>query len=296
MSRLIEMETFAKVVEEGGFTDAAKRMGISKSAVSKHISSLESRLGARLLSRTTRRVNPTEIGLAYYDRASRILNDAGDADALVASLHAQPAGLLNISAATDFGIHELSPLMAGFLGAFPDIAVNLELNDKSLDLIAEGVDVALRTGALRDSTLRARKLLNYPMRLVASPAYLEQAGLPVTLADLTEHKLLSASLRPGGDVWHFDAEDGTTRSVAVSGELAVNDGQSRLHAAEAGLGIAFLPDFLYADAITEGRLQDAMPNLYPQTQTVYAVYPEGRFTQPKVRAFIDFLVQNLAHK
>lgn len=294
MSRLTEMEAFATVVEEGGFTDAARKMGISKSAVSKHISALESRLGARLLSRTTRRVNPTEIGLAYYDRASRILNDAGEADALVAALHAQPSGLLQVSAASDFGIHELSPLLSDFLAEYPDITVNLELSDQTMDLIAEGFDLAIRVGELRDSSLRARKLMEFPMRLVASPKYLSTHGTPEKPADLEGHQLLSASTRPGANIWRLTDETGAVRQVAATGGLSVNDGQSLLNAAVAGLGIAYLPEFLFRDAVERDLLRDAMPTLPEQLQPVCAVYPPGRFTQPKVRAFIDFLVHQLA--
>ena len=155
MDRLTEMEAFATVVDQGGFTDAAKKMGISKSAVSKHVSSLEARLGARLLNRTTRRVSPTEIGLAYYDRARRVLNDAGEADALVTSMQSAPSGLLRISVATDFGVNHLSPVLGDFLAEFPDITVNMVLNNRYVELISEGFDMAVRIGELEDSTLRA---------------------------------------------------------------------------------------------------------------------------------------------
>ena len=158
MDRLTEMEAFANVVDQGGFTDAAKKMGISKSAVSKHVSSLEARLGARLLNRTTRRVSPTEIGLAYYDRARRVLNDAGEADALVTSMQSAPSGLLRISVATDFGVNHLSPVLSDFLSDFPDITVNMVLNNRYVELISEGFDMAVRIGELEDSSLRARKL------------------------------------------------------------------------------------------------------------------------------------------
>ncbi|MEC8292443.1 MAG: LysR family transcriptional regulator, partial [Pseudomonadota bacterium] len=158
MDRLTEMEAFATVVDQGGFTDAARKMGISKSAVSKHVSSLEHRLGARLLNRTTRRVSPTEIGLAYYDRARRVLNDAGEADALVTSMQSAPSGLLRISVATDFGVNHLSPILGEFLSDFPEINVNMVLNNRYVELISEGFDMAIRIGELEDSTLRARKL------------------------------------------------------------------------------------------------------------------------------------------
>jgi len=296
MDRLTEMEAFANVVDQGGFTDAAKKMGISKSAVSKHVSSLEARLGARLLNRTTRRVSPTEIGLAYYDRARRVLNDAGEADALVTSMQSAPSGLLRISVATDFGVNLLSPILSDFLSDFPDISMNMVLNNRYVELISEGFDMAIRIGELEDSSLRARKLTETTKRLIASPSYIQQFGRPQKIDDLNEHKLLHYSNQSSGSVWKLTAPSGEKRQVRTAGWLSVNDGQSLLNAAISGLGIAYLPSYLYAQAMKEGLVEDAMPSLPAETLGVYAVYPPGRFTQPKVRAFIDFLVHAFADK
>ena len=291
MDRLTEMEAFATVVDQGGFTDAAKKMGISKSAVSKHVSSLETRLGARLLNRTTRRVSPTEIGLAYYDRARRVLNDAGEADALVTAMQSAPSGLLRVSAATDFGVNHLSPALGGFLHEFPDITVNMVLNNRYVELISEGFDLAVRIGELEDSSLRARKLADTHKMMIASPKYFEEYGRPEKIDDLNEHKLLHYSNQASGNVWKLTAPSGEKRQVRSAGWLTVNDGQSLLNAAINGLGIAFLPSFLYSDALREGLLEPAIKDLPVETQGIYAVYPPGRYTQPKVRAFIDFLVE-----
>ncbi|MGR3434399.1 MAG: LysR family transcriptional regulator [Shimia sp.] len=296
MDRLTEMEAFATVVDQGGFTDAAKKMGISKSAVSKHVSSLEARLGARLLNRTTRRVSPTEIGLAYYDRARRVLNDAGEADALVTSMQSAPSGLLRISVATDFGVNHLSPVLGDFLKEFPDITVNMVLNNRFVELISEGFDMAIRIGELEDSTLRARKLTETSKRMIASPRYIQQYGRPEKIDDLNEHKLLHYSNQSNGSVWKITAPSGEKRQVRTAGWLTVNDGQSLLNACISGLGIAYLPEFLYAEALEKGLVEDVIPDLPVETQGIYAVYPPGRFTQPKVRAFIDFLVQAFAEK
>ena len=249
MDRLTEMEAFATVVDQGGFTDAAKRMGISKSAVSKHVSSLETRLGARLLNRTTRRVSPTEIGLAYYDRARRVLNDAGEADSLVTSMQSAPSGLLRISVATDFGVNHLSPILGEFLGDFPDITVNMVLNNRFVELISEGFDMAIRMGELEDSSLRARKLTETTKRMIAAPSYFEEYGRPEKIDDLNEHKLLHYSNQSAGNVWKLTAPSGERRQVRTAGWLSVNDGQSLLNACVSGLGIAYLPSFLYADAM-----------------------------------------------
>ncbi|PPB82400.1 DNA-binding transcriptional LysR family regulator [Albidovulum inexpectatum] len=296
MDRLTEMEAFAAVVDQGGFTDAAKKLGISKSAVSKHVSSLEARLGARLLNRTTRRVSPTEIGLAYYDRARRVLNDAGEADALVTAMQAAPSGLLRISVATDFGVSLLSPILGRFLHQYPDISLNMVLNNRYVELISEGFDMAIRLGEMEDSSLRARKLCETTRRMVGSPSYFQKFGRPQRIDDLNEHKLLHYSNQASGNVWKITAPSGEKRQVRTQGWLTVNDGQSLLQAAIAGLGIAYLPSFLYADAMKRGLLEDAIPSLPKETLSVYAVYPPGRFTQPKVRAFIDFLAEAFADK
>lgn len=296
MDRLTEMEAFATVVDQGGFTDAAKKMGISKSAVSKHVSSLESRLGARLLNRTTRRVSPTEIGLAYYDRARQVLNDAGEADALVSSMQSDPQGLLRISVATDFGVNHLSPVLSEFLAEFPEITVNMVLANRYVELISEGFDMAIRVGELEDSSLRARKLTDTNMRMIASPAYFAEHGRPEKIDDLNTHKLLHYSNNAAGNVWKLTAPSGEKRQVRTAGWLTVNDGQSLLNAAISGLGIAYLPSYLYAEALEQGLVEDAIPSLPVETQSIYAVYPPGRFTQPKVRAFIDFLVRVFAEK
>jgi len=294
MDRLTEMEAFATVVDQGGFTDAAKKMGISKSAVSKHVSSLEARLGARLLNRTTRRVSPTEIGLAYYDRARRVLNDAGEADALVTSMQSAPSGLLRISVATDFGVNHLSPSLSEFLADFPDITVNMVLNNRYVELISEGFDMAVRIGELED--IRARKLTETTKRMIASPKYFAEYGRPQKIDDLNDHKLLHYSNQSSGNVWKLTAPSGEKRQVRTAGWLSVNDGQSLLNAAISGLGIAYLPSFLYSEAMEKGLVEDAIPDLPMETQGIYAVYPPGRFTQPKVRAFIDFLVHAFAEK
>ena len=296
MDRLTEMEAFATVVDQGGFTDAARKMGISKSAVSKHVSSLEARLGARLLNRTTRRVSPTEIGLAYYDRARRVLNDAGEADALVTSMQSAPSGLLRISVATDFGVNHLSPVLGDFLQEFEEITVNMVLNNRYVELISEGFDMAIRIGELEDSTLRARKLTETTKRMIASPEYFEKYGRPEKIDDLNDHKLLHYSNQANNAVWKLTAPSGEKRQVRTAGWLTVNDGQSLLNASISGLGIAYLPSFLYAEAKQQGLVEEAIPDLPVEKQGIYAVYPPGRFTQPKVRAFIDFLVHAFADK
>lgn len=296
MANLVEMEAFTTVVEQGGITVAARRLGLSKSAVSKHITNLEDRLGARLLSRSTRRVSPTEIGLAYYDWASRILDDAGEADAMVTALQAKPSGVLRVSAATDFGVAHLAPVIGSFLEEFPDLSISMVFQNRLAELISEGFDVAIRVGDLEDSSLRARKFAQAEKRLVASPAYLARHGTPESIPELSRHKLLHGTIRPSSHVWTLRGPNNTQHQVRATSALAINDGQSLLTTAISGLGIAYLPSFLYADAMRRGLVVDAMPNLEGEEIALQAVYPSGRFTQPKVRAFIDFLLREFSDR
>ncbi len=294
MDRLTEMEAFATVVDQGGFTDAARKLGISKSAVSKHVSALEARLGARLLNRTTRRVSPTEIGLAYYDRARRVISDAGEADALVSAMQAAPAGLLRVSVARDFGGACLAPALGEFLTAHPQVTLDMVLGDRPVELISEGFDMAIRLGALEDSSLRVRRIARTALRLVAAPAYFQAHGWPLRLEDLASHRLLHRSGQASEQVWRIATASGERRAVRGTGPVAVNDGASLMRLALAGFGIARLPGFLCAPALRDGRLQEALPDLPPDTLAIHALTPPGRFPQPKTSAFADHLAQHFA--
>ena len=291
MDRLTEMEAFVRVVDLGGFTDAARKMGVSKSAVSKHVSALEARLGARLLNRTTRRVNPTEIGLAYYDRAARVLSEATEADAMAASMQGTPQGELRVSAPLSFGIRHLGPAVSDFLKAYPEVAVRVSLDDRFVELVAEGFDLAVRIGALPDSTLIARKLAETALVLVASPDYLRRAGAPQTIDDLAEHQLLHYSNLASGHSWRLRAPSGDERQVRAVGRLTVNNGDALLRAACDGLGIALSPAFICAEALRDGTVVEVLPAARPVPLGLWAVYPAGRFTQPKLRVFVDFLAE-----
>jgi DNA-binding transcriptional LysR family regulator len=293
MDQLTEMEAFATVVDQGGFTNAAKKLGLSKSAVSKHVSSLEARLGARLLNRTTRRVNPTEIGQIYFDRVRQVIIDAGEADALVAAMQSAPAGSLRVSVPEDLGVSCITPLLGKFLAQYPDIAISLDFSDQPGGLIAEGFDVAIRVGQLEDSSLLTRKICATQQRLVGSPAYFQTHGKPVKIDDLRDHQLLHYSNFTAGNVWKLTSRAGEERQVRTSGALAVNSGQSLLDATIAGLGIAYLPSYLYASAMREGLLEEAMPDLPVVERGVHVVFPSKELLQSKVRVFIEFLAEQL---
>lgn len=292
MDRLNEMEAFICVVDQGGFTDAARKLGMSKSAVSKHVSALEGRLGARLLNRTTRRVNPTEIGLAYYDRANAVLVGAAEADSMVTSMQETPRGALRVSVPVSFGISQLSAPIGRFLTEYPDISVNLVLDDKYVELVAESFDLAIRIGKLEDSSLKARKLAESRLLMVASPDYIAKFGDPQRMEDLSEHKLLHYSNLATGNFWRFRTKTGEERHIRVGGQLTANNGESLMKSAEESLGIARVPSFILGDAVKTGRLVEILADAPPEMLGIYAIYPPGRFTQPKLRAFIDFLVDN----
>lgn len=259
MDRLTEMEAFAKVVDSGGFTDAAKNMGLSKSAVSKHVSSLEARLGARLLNRTTRRVSPTEIGLAYYDMAKQVLVDAIEADAMVSSMQTAPRGSIRLACSPDFGNNHLSSVLGDFLGLYPEVSVDMVLSNRSLDPVADSFDLVIRVGQQQDSSIMAKKLVTTRMQIVGAPEYFERNGMPKRIDDLNHHSLLHYSNQPMGSVWKLESGTGEKRTVRASGNLTAND----------------LPE---------------------QSQNIYAMYPHGQYTQPKLRAFLDFLAEHFKHK
>ncbi len=290
LDRLSEMEAFVTVVEQDGFTHAAKILGISKSAVSKHISGLEARLGVRLLNRTTRRISPTELGLSYYRRAVAVLADARAADEMVTAMQDTPKGALRISAPVDLGRNQLSRAISAFLQKYPDVSINMALDDTYVEIIAGGFDVAIRIGHLVNSSMRARKLSETTMHLVASRGYLDSNNTPETIDDLASHHLLHYSNLSTGNSWNITAPSGEERQVRAVGRLTVNNGGSLLRAAESGLGIARLPSFIIEDAIVKGRLVPILENLPEQHLNIHAIYPEGKFTQPTLRVFIDFLV------
>ncbi|MEM8554582.1 MAG: LysR family transcriptional regulator [Pseudomonadota bacterium] len=289
MDRLTEMEAFAAVVDQGGFTGAATKLGMSKSAVSKHVSSLENRLGARLLNRTTRRVNPTDIGLLYYDRARQVLSAATEADASVTSLQSDPSGTLQLVVSTDFGATVLSPLITSFLNRYQDMDVNMVLTNRYVELVSEGYDLALRIGAKPDSSMQSHRLDTITQYLVASPEYLARSGRPSRIEDLAQHQLLHFHTPDSDPNWSLMSHTGERRIVRTKGRMTANSGLCLREHALAGMGIAFLPDFLVGEAMADGKLCDAMPSLPPQKIPLYAIYPPNRGSIQRVRTFVDFL-------
>lgn len=296
MDRLTEMEAFVTVVDQGAFTSAAVKMGVSKSAVSKHIAALEARLGARLLDRTTRRVSPTEIGVHYYERAKRVLVEASNADDMVSALQTSPRGLLRVSVPVSFGVRHAATAITSFLKKYPEVKIDLSLNDNRVDLISEGYDLAIRIGTLADSSLRARKIAETRVVTLASPEYLEKHGTPDTLDSLSNHQLLQYSIGSAVNSWPMLTKSGEERNIRAKGALAANNGDVLKQAMIDGIGIGHTPTFFLDDELEKGLLVEVLPD-HPQPLVgIYVVYPPGLYTQPKTRAFIDFMVTHFKDK
>jgi len=284
------MAVFAHVVEAKSFTAAAGRLGRSKSSVSKAISQLEDRLGARLLNRTTRRLSLTEAGAAFYERAARMLAEAEQAELAVSALQDEPRGLLRVNAPQTFGQRHLGGPVAAFLERYPGLSIEMTLDDHFVDLVDEGYDVAVRIAALPDSSLIARRLAPNRRVVCGSPAYFERAGRPQRPGDLRHHNCFGYAYQVTGDEWRFVGPDGPT-SVRVSGTLSANNGAILKAALLDGLGVALLPTFAIDRELREGRLVTVL-DAYEDTGTsIYAVYPHNRHLSAKVRAFVDFLAE-----
>ena len=288
MDRLDDMLAFIKVVDAKSFTAAADRLNLSKSVVSRRIADLENRLGARLLNRTTRKLSLTEVGQAFFERCTRILSDLDEAERAVADLHAAPRGRLRVNAPLSFGLLHLAGAVAEFMERYPAIEVDIDLNDRYVDLFDEGYDVAVRIGRLRDSSLIARRLAPNRRVVCASPAYIEAHGAPRVPEDLAQHRCLLYTNVPTAEQWQFKV-DGETRVVRVNGCLRANNGDILLAAAIAGHGVVVAPTFMCGEALASGDLRCLLSDYTFSDSAVHAVYPQNRHLSPKVRAFVDFL-------
>jgi DNA-binding transcriptional LysR family regulator len=287
MQHVAQMILFAKVVEAGSFSATAKALGQTRAAVSKQIASLEARIGAQLLNRTTRRMHLTEVGNEFYARCARIAREAEEAERTVASMQGAARGLLRISTPVTFGRRYIAPLVGPFLDRYPEIAIDLRLDDGTPNVVREGFDVAIRIAALAEPTLVARRLVPSHHTVCAAPAYFARRGKPKTPEDLRGHNCLLYSNLPTPRLWRFTDRE----TVRVRGNFSVNHGESLRQAALDGLGVAYMPTFLVGPDISEGRLVAVLGDRVESNQKVYAVYPRNQNLAPKVRAFIDFLVE-----
>ena len=293
MGRLDELEAFVKVVEVESFSEAARQLGISKSYVSKQVSRLEDRLGARLLNRTTRQLMLTDVGATFYERCTMVLGELEEAELAVNDLQSRPRGTLRISVPMSFGVQYLSPLIAQFMRAHPDLHIELSLSDRVVDIIDEGFDLAVRIGHLKDSSLIARKLVNIGSRVAASPEYIEKFGRPERPEDLKQHNCLRYAYQSTGTVWRF-ARDAQDTSVKVTGSLSANNGHTLLDAGRHGIGIVRLPDFFITEDLNAGRLLHLLPEWDCDSGAIWALYPHNRHLSAKVRLFVDFMIENFS--
>lgn len=289
MDKLAAMRAYATVVSAGSYAAAGRRLGITRSAVSKAVMELESTLGARLLDRTTRRVHPTEAGLAYNERCIDILARIEETERQVSQLHEEPKGILKINAPMSFGALHLGAAIVDFMAAYPDLKIELALNDRFVDPIEEGVDVTIRIAVLQDSSLIARKLAPARRLLVASPDYLSRRGMPLEPGDLAEHRCLNFGHTTTMQRWQLVA-DGETLTVPIGSAFCSNNGDVLRLAALAGQGITKLPTFLVGPDVEAGRLAIVLPDFPPVELGIFALYAPNRYLAAKVRAFIDFLV------
>jgi len=290
MDKLDAMNVLTKVVSSGGFAEAARRLGVTRSAISKAITQLEQELGVRLLDRTTRRVTPTEAGLAYYERCLAILAQISETEAQISRLHDEPKGVLKVNGPMSFGTLYLGSAIADFMDRYRDLKVELTLSDRMIDPLEEGVDVTVRIGAMVDSSLIARRISTARVLLVASPEYVARNGMPKTPADLAGHKCLHYGHSTTVPRWQL-TDNGASISVPVAACLSSNNGDTLRDAALKGIGIARLPSFIVGSDIAAGRLNVMLPDFPPQDVTIHALYAPNRFLAAKSRVFIDFLVE-----
>ncbi|MFT8473304.1 LysR substrate-binding domain-containing protein [Acetobacter persici] len=291
LDRITSMQVFVKVVATGSFTGAGRALCLSQTMVTKHINALETRLGSALFHRSTRKLSLTEAGRLFLDGCQKILPELEEIEQTVTEQRREPRGRLRLNAPVSFAIRYVAPLLPDFSRRYPLVTVELGVNDRTVDLIEEGWDLTLRIRSLTPSSLRVRKLADIRMVVCAAPSYLEQAGTPTTLADLSQHACLGYTLgetTASASRWSFGAQG--EKSVTISGPLCANNGDVLREAAIAGQGLVYQPTFIVADALRAGTLKAVTLDMPPTPgPPLHAVYAPGLTIPLKVRAMIDFL-------
>ena len=294
MDRLTSMQVFVRVVDAGSFARVAHALTMSRAMVTTHVASLEKHLGARLLNRTTRKLSLTDDGAAFYERCRRVLSEVQEMESAISLSQTKPQGRLRITMPTVLGRVDVIPALPAFLARYPDLQVEISLNDRFVDLVEEGMDVALRVGHLGDSTLVAKRIATSRVVTCAAPDYLKQFGVPQTPQDLVKHNCVLLSPGIGGRLlreWDF-AHDGRSVTVEVSGNLVVNDVGALIFAGVSGLGVVRVPNLGSLPAIAAGLLQPLLADwTVPDGAPMSVVYPQNRHLSAKVRAFVDFVTE-----
>lgn len=292
MDRALEMSVFCTVVEKGSFIAAVDPLSISKAAVSRHINALEERLGVRLLHRTTRKLSLTEEGRQFYHQAREVLGMMAEAENSIKSGALEPNGVLRLNAPVSFGIQHLAPLWAGFVKAYPRIELDISLNDRVVDLVEEGFDMAVRIARLQNSSLIGRRIANTRMCLCASPSYLKKHNPITTPKDLLDHSIIAYSNLSTGNEWSFAGPDGREINIQTRPIIRCNNGDTCRAIALDGGGIILQPSFMvYAD-LASGGLVQVLPEYRSVELGIYAVYPSRKHLAPKVRVMINYLIDH----
>ncbi|MEM8844453.1 MAG: LysR family transcriptional regulator [Pseudomonadota bacterium] len=287
------MAVFVGVINAGSFTSAARALGHSTSYVSKEITRLEKRLGSRLLNRTTRTISLTDTGRAFYERSSQIVNDAENAERSINQLQEKPNGLLRVNAPGSFGTNYLLDVLPRFMHRYPDVKLEVEFNDRLIDVVAEGYDVVIRVDAIKDSNLVARRFTSSRSVVVASPDYLKRKGCPKQAEDLVHHDCIAYSLLTSPTQWSFH-KDGVRTNVTVDPRALCNSSIIEVAMVVNGIGITRLPLFTCEKEVENGNLKVILDDYDEIKHDVYAVYPHRQYLTAKVRAFVDFLVEAFA--
>lgn len=288
MDRIDTMNAFVSVVTEGSFARAAERLEISPQLVSKYVSQLEEHLGTRLLNRTTRKVSVTEAGTAYFQRAQQVLSDIEDMENELGDLQHSVRGLLRINAPVSFAIQHMASVLTAYRAAFPEVQVDLQLNDRKVDIVQEGFDIALRIGQLKSSSLIARRIAPVRLSICASPDYLARQGIPSHPDELKQHQYLRYSYMDNETSFR-DRKRNLPLTTTLHSDFSANNGDVLLNAAIAGAGVIIQPTFITGPAIASGQLQSILQDFEPEPLGLYAVYAHRQFLSAKVRSFIDFI-------
>ncbi len=303
LDRFLAMNVFVKVVECGSFARAAERMDLSTSAVSRHVADLESHLDTRLLNRTTRRISLTESGQAYFERVLQLLADLEEVEAVAGSSTAKPKGTIRLTCSVNFGARHVAPAVGAFQAVHPEVLFDISVSDRFVDLVEEGLDLAVRIGDLGNTNLIARKIGQMQLTTCASPAYLKAHGTPRNPGDLVHHNCLTYEYAPVKHQWAFREHTkgkvhgtGEEVKVRIAGSVHGNNGELMAAVAAAGVGIAFEPDFIVNSFIESGKLVPILKSWLPEPSPIYAVYPSRRHLSAKVRTFVDFLAAYFAQQ
>lgn len=290
MGQLEDMKIFVRIVEAGGVSRAADQLGLAKSAVSRRLVALETRMGVRLLNRTTRTSSLTDIGQSYYERVIKVVDDVAELHGVATNANESLTGSINLAAPVSFGLSHLAPTISDFINQHPDLTINVDFSDRQVDLVEEGLDLAFRIADLKDSNLIARKVSPINHVLCASPEYLKKHGIPNTPDSLKNHQLLHYSIS-GINTWRLTDKQGKLYSVNVKAKMIANNGDFLKDMAIAGHGVLFSPTFISWKAIKKGELIPLLTDFKLPLLNAYAVYPQTRYLSQRTRVLIDFLIE-----